>query len=179
LVAAAKGGIKEQNELRGWHRKLARKAWNTIPHFAEFWLCCDNATGRRTSLDTTRYRRPPLIVPLFYPDPASSVDFSDAISVSFRLEKITHNGERWVERFGRRFTICVLRWVPRFSAVVSPNSSIGCGGRNAPKPPAWSCHSDTASHAIWRTEDRPSWSFASFWCRPIPVLQPRGHLVLI
>jgi hypothetical protein len=38
LVAAAKGGIKEQNELRGWHGKLARKARNTIPYFAEFWL---------------------------------------------------------------------------------------------------------------------------------------------
>jgi hypothetical protein len=38
LVAAAKGGIKEQNELRGWHRKLARKARNTIPYFPEFWL---------------------------------------------------------------------------------------------------------------------------------------------
>jgi len=36
-VAAAKGDIKEQNELWGWHRYLARKARNAIPHFAEFW----------------------------------------------------------------------------------------------------------------------------------------------
>src|SRR6266567_2844681 len=35
---------------------------------------------RRTSLDTVRHRMSPVIVPLMYPELASSVDFSDPIS---------------------------------------------------------------------------------------------------
>src|SRR5437870_9927747 len=66
-------------------------------------LIFDIKRCRRTSFDTARYRRSPLIVPLLYLDLASSVDFSDAIcAVSLRLDKICHYVERGLDRFARR-----------------------------------------------------------------------------
>src|SRR5262249_47472864 len=36
IVRGGEGGIKDQNELPGWHRWLVRKVRKAAPHFAKF-----------------------------------------------------------------------------------------------------------------------------------------------